>query len=809
MKADFSRETFDKGKHYASVLMQQGRVQVDADWNEQQAIMLHRMETTAADVIGISGGPANDAGFEIFTDPKKLDDQDRKYLEARFGSLPADKRPVDLSDSFELTTPGDFFISRGRYYVDGILCENENVAIFTQQPDLPGAEPLTTGTYIVYLDVWLRHITALDDPVIREIALGGGADTCARTKVVWQVRLARENELEELTSASNGRLSAKAEPVLTEDPLLPSGARYQGIENQLYRVEIHQAGSSGSIAPTFKWSRDNGSVVTAIEIDKDGKPNVTGNKVVVQSLGPDRVLWFAADQWIEIVDDSTELRGEPGPLLQIDTVDARTITLKQAPDPSKIGSHPKIRRWDQGATATERGVDITLEDRLGQPIFQSLEDGVEVSFSDGAYKAGDYWLIPARTATGDIEWPVDAHNNPIAQPPLGIKHHYCRLAEIVVDGGRFTSVNDLRESFNPMADNLVAKVIVGQSANAIVLRNGDTIKGGDLANGLEISLHRSIDPASATRATCFVTLEVPYHKANAMVGFQPIALAANVSADAMRIRWHPTDEAKVFLRSLSRDSATFTKEWEVIPSDQADTNWNYDSVVAKGKASEGLDGITGTLKGQMAVHQSPLRGAAQRLRFSAIPPAAAAQAKIVGLVFNYRSRPDFWLISAELKAGEEKTVVASVVHFEDGQRPHDQSKRDSFPEVQKIQSIDIEYDSRNAKICYKGLDLPGGRFVQRLDGINRRLDESLQVGVITSFSEPTTFNRLSVSYSGTEEIILPRSEDVGKLVSLLTIRRQFLTPGSTARSGRREQALGTALADASMWFWIEPDAAQQ
>ena len=38
MKGDVSRETFDATKHYSGVRMQQGRVQTDADWNEQGAI---------------------------------------------------------------------------------------------------------------------------------------------------------------------------------------------------------------------------------------------------------------------------------------------------------------------------------------------------------------------------------------------------------------------------------------------------------------------------------------------------------------------------------------------------------------------------------------------------------------------------------------------------------------------------------------------------------------------------------------------------------------------------------------------------
>jgi len=45
MKGDFSRDTFDHKKHYRRVLMQQGRVQVDADWNEQASILLHYMQS--------------------------------------------------------------------------------------------------------------------------------------------------------------------------------------------------------------------------------------------------------------------------------------------------------------------------------------------------------------------------------------------------------------------------------------------------------------------------------------------------------------------------------------------------------------------------------------------------------------------------------------------------------------------------------------------------------------------------------------------------------------------------------------------
>ena len=65
MKADTTRSTFKQTKHYTGVLMQQGRVQLDADWNEQIDITGHRIETETVDVIGKCGAPMHDAGFHI------------------------------------------------------------------------------------------------------------------------------------------------------------------------------------------------------------------------------------------------------------------------------------------------------------------------------------------------------------------------------------------------------------------------------------------------------------------------------------------------------------------------------------------------------------------------------------------------------------------------------------------------------------------------------------------------------------------------------------------------------------------------
>ena len=90
MKGDFTRLTFRPSKHYNSVRMQQGRVQTDADWNEQADIQAHLERTQGTDVVGACGTPRQDNGFLLDSNSTGMEDLE---------------------------------ISPGRIYVDGILCE--------------------------------------------------------------------------------------------------------------------------------------------------------------------------------------------------------------------------------------------------------------------------------------------------------------------------------------------------------------------------------------------------------------------------------------------------------------------------------------------------------------------------------------------------------------------------------------------------------------------------------------------------------------------------------------------------------------
>ncbi len=230
MKGDFSRLTFRARKHYSGVLHQQGRVWLDADWNEDVADRQYLADQETIDVIGRAGAPEPGTGFQI--------------------APPDPKVSSTLTDFVIGGGPGP----AGHFYVDGLLCQLEAPVTYLTQPDYPNPAPITLPppgqslTALVYLEAWQRHITYLEDPEIREVALGG-PDTATRVKTVAQVKVVPVDAgvtcaTAALPTSGQGTLTT-LQPTLTAptDPCrLPDPAAYTGRENHLYRVEIHDPG---------------------------------------------------------------------------------------------------------------------------------------------------------------------------------------------------------------------------------------------------------------------------------------------------------------------------------------------------------------------------------------------------------------------------------------------------------------------------------------------------------------------------------------------------------------------------------------
>ena len=568
---DYTRPTSKEGKHYDSVRMQQGRVQLDSDWNEEVDIIDERWRATLDDVVGASGAPKVGGGFAIraVTGQDLLLSPGHMYVDGILCRLDAeyvDAFVVNASTGvvavagmsagetrfayggwIEISDPSGKVLLEAMVTnqvvpptppaVNVTLQLNASLPAITTpirvrpiityhtQPDLPSPPPIDMTitanqyygkTYVAYLDVFQRHISALDDPAIREVALNG-PDTGTRNRTTWQVRLldvsgqglSASCATAPFPPASTGRMQARAVPTSdpTQDCLLPAEAGYRRLENQLYRVEIHNPGSYQTA--TFKWSRDNGSVAVAWTDSADGQVTVKGAPV-------DSAEGFASGQWVELTDDVHELSpgdevpvvlgtfvqlGVPaGDILLIDPTTAKGGSVAIADFPR----NPKVRRWESPGAIPVKPVGEN---------WIPLEDGIEVSFRlGGHFNKGDYWLIPARTATTDVEWPNDPPGVPVAQLPVGVEHRYCGLALIQVHSGGTLTVVDCRPQFPSLTaitagdvsyDNASCQLInattVQEALDALcrnqdLARHNKLIHGYGIVGGLQLECDRSKGP---------------------------------------------------------------------------------------------------------------------------------------------------------------------------------------------------------------------------------------------------------------------------------------------------------------------------
>ena len=529
MKGDFTRFTHQPHRHYAGVLMQQGRVTLDADWNEQFDIDDRRWRLQTIDTIGRACAPVDAPGFGLVPTPDGSDlviTPGRIYLDGILVEVPEgtwvgvvgleaetvivrdlapDGRAFEPGQWVEVTSSDrdDVFLTRIEVVdPDGSvievaddlseLADDDGVVVrrivtYLTQPYYPAGSPLGDGfqpgqwdgrTHLVYLDVWRRHVTAIEDPYLREVALGG-PDTATRVQTVWTVRILHADgepvdatglsctddidAWDDLVAPSAGRLSARAEAAADpEDPCaIEPEAGYRGLENRLYRVEIHTPGPRGTA--TYKWSRENGSVLSSI-VDVPAPTEID-----VHSLGKDRVLRFSADDRVEVLSDDTELAGTTGTMASIvgapDEADRR-ITLDQDVSVHETQRRPRVRRWDHGGVEPVTAAGWT-----------DLELGVQVRFGAGPFEIGDWWVIPARVATGDVEGFVDA-------PPRGITHHFARLA--LVTWGTDDPVLDCRHRFTGLCD-----LEPGDGDHCCSISVGD---GGDVDSlAAAVELARAID----------------------------------------------------------------------------------------------------------------------------------------------------------------------------------------------------------------------------------------------------------------------------------------------------------------------------
>lgn len=371
-----------------------------------------------------------------------------------------------------------FWIAPGSYHVDGLVADARGGGRFPSvafpdaagfpwgespppQPPLDGLlapAGLAAGTRLVaYVETWERHVTAVEDPGIREEALGS-SDTSARTELLGQVKLATVTgalpagaaAAEAVRTAfadverSGGQLTIDVpETTPSTDPCaLPDVAGYSGSDNRLYRIEVHRGGGLSEMR--LKWSRDNGSELFAARLDTDenlvfdpGTSLAAGDIVEILShvvdLGDAALAAVSAGGFVP----PERAVGQLAQLAAVGVASSSDEVVFRLVDPHDIaipvtlddryGTLPdavlKLRRW-HGILDPQQ----VAGGGAASPGPHVLEDGITVELSStGSYRPGQWWQYEARVRGENA-------NGPWRPAPHGPERRFAPLALLEYQG---------------------------------------------------------------------------------------------------------------------------------------------------------------------------------------------------------------------------------------------------------------------------------------------------------------------------------------------------------------------------------------
>jgi hypothetical protein len=466
MGSDKARVTYDPRQQYRSVVMQQGRVTLEADWNEAEEIASEEQRLETLDIVGTCGTPDN--GYQII--------------------LPAPSSPYDFS------------VGSGTMYVGGIrACLPQNIDYSSQSdwlnyndpPDpqdlsddavdwVPSTSPAPVyiggstgiGTQgetdeFVYLYLREQEVSAVEDPDLADVALGG-PDTAARTRLLQHiVRVGCEG-----TDCATGLNAAEAQwasqglyfnsstmQLQSQGTLLVSFSNqgqstpcqpeaqggYLDPDNQLIRVQI--AGLDPITGnPTFLWGFDNASFLYRINVT-----NTDPVTLKLESAPVDTNHQPVSGQTVEVLRTAAELAnggyvaalsGFPVTLNQSYDQDTQSITLpsgvslpQEYLESTLSPPSPLFLRVWQNEVVFTAGTPMALGDT-----------GVLVTLETGqTFHVGDYWQFAVRPATPQRVYPERYQQ--FAQPPEGPRLWACPLGVIAWNEGQGTLASDCRNQF--------------------------------------------------------------------------------------------------------------------------------------------------------------------------------------------------------------------------------------------------------------------------------------------------------------------------------------------------------------------------
>jgi hypothetical protein len=175
---NFSRNTFDRLKHYVGVRLQQGVPLIDADWNEQEDIRKYELQAFLKWFAG-NGVPSGNDGFRILA-------------------------AAGTTNNFDIQGGNGTALGAGRILVEGMDAMLESTMRYSSQPLYnnpilaarwgvavipPLTTPIAAREDLVYIDVWEREVDSSEDGNLINPAIG--IESCVRLRREWAVRVAQ------------------------------------------------------------------------------------------------------------------------------------------------------------------------------------------------------------------------------------------------------------------------------------------------------------------------------------------------------------------------------------------------------------------------------------------------------------------------------------------------------------------------------------------------------------------------------------------------------------------------------------------
>ena len=473
MGSDRARVSFDPSRRWRAVIAQQGRVTVEADWNEAQAIAAAQSRADLRAVVGLSGTP--DDGYRLLA--------------------PA---PPAGSGSPAAGPAGDLAIQHGTFYVGGVRVELDADTPIGTQPDWQDfpAEPAAadqpvpsgppqTGNELVYLLLREQEAGAVEDSALREIALGG-PDTSQRTRILQRVLrhpttaatwtdgwadtgqswaaggFALDPATMRLESAA--RLQVSFTSVIAPSACQPDAlGGYLGAENQLIRAQICGVQNGN---PVVVWGYDNASFLYRVSAAAPDSASGT-TTLTLASTPVDTYHQPQPGQVVEVLTSAVQLpaspsAGTPPPPDAIasssgvvaaltasggyNPADGTVVVGTALTAPFGPADTPVLflRVW-QGQVTCTPGVPAPLGD-TGLQV--TLTAAPAASAGTPAFHAGDHWLIAVRPAAPTQVYPARLLT---PQPPDGPLLWAAPLGLVTWSGGAAVVADDARPAFATLA----------------------------------------------------------------------------------------------------------------------------------------------------------------------------------------------------------------------------------------------------------------------------------------------------------------------------------------------------------------------